>query len=71
MNSPESQMYEFRIAGHLDAHWSCWFDNVAITCHDDGSSTLTGRVADQAQLHGILAKLRDIGVILLSVSERR
>jgi hypothetical protein len=59
--------YEFRIAGHLDDHWSAWFPNLAIARRDDGTSTLTGVVSDQAQLHGILALLRDIGAPLLSL----
>ena len=60
-------IYQFRIAGHLDQQWSAWFDNVTIACHDDGTSTLTGPVADQAHLHGILVRLRDIGATLLSL----
>jgi hypothetical protein len=57
--------YEFRIAGHLDDRWASWFDGLSIVCDDDGTSTLIGPVADQAQLHGILARLRDVGAILL------
>jgi hypothetical protein len=60
-----AQSYEFRVAGHLDDHWPAWFGHLTITCHDDGTCTLTGPVADQAQLHGILAGLRDIGATLL------
>jgi hypothetical protein len=59
--------YEVRVDGHLDDHWSDWLGGLAITHHDDGTSTLTGAVADQAQLHGILAALRDVGVTLLSL----
>ena len=59
--------YEFRVEGHLDDHWSAWLGELTITRHHDGTSTLAGPVADQAQLHGLLARLRDIGVILLSV----
>jgi hypothetical protein len=66
MTTSDAQIYQFRVAGHLDDHWSASFDNVTITWHDDGTSTLTGLVADQAQLHGILAGLRDIGATLLS-----
>jgi len=57
--------YEFRVAGHLDDRWSMWFDGLVIVRDDDGTSTLTGAVADQAQLHGILARLRDVGATLL------
>ncbi len=59
--------YEFRVEGHLDDHWSPWLGGLALTHHADGTSTLTGPVADQAQLHGILARLRDIGATLLSL----
>jgi hypothetical protein len=59
--------YEIRVVGHLDDDWSAWFDNLTITHHADGTSTLTGPITDQAQLHGILARLRDVGSTLLSV----
>ena len=61
-------IYEFRVKGHLDDHWSAWLGDLTITWHHDGISTLTGPVADQAQLHGVLARLRDIGAILLSLN---
>lgn len=67
MNTSDTQTYEFRVAGHLDDHWSAWFEDLTIARHDDGTSTLTAPVADQAQLHGILAGLRDIGARLLSL----
>ncbi len=60
------QTYQFRIAGHLDDHWSAWF-GLTIARHDDGTSTLIGTVADQAQLYGLVARLRDIGATLLSL----
>lgn len=66
MTTSSAQTYEFRVAGHLDDHWSASL-GLPIACHDDGTSTLTGPVADQAQLHGILARLRDIGATLLSL----
>jgi hypothetical protein len=59
--------YELRVDGHLDDHWSAWLGNLSIARDDDGTSTLTGPVADQAQLHGLLAALRDMGVTLLSL----
>jgi hypothetical protein len=59
--------YEFRVEGQLDDHWSAWLGDLTLLRHDDGTSTLTAAVADQAQLHGLLARLRDIGVTLLSV----
>jgi hypothetical protein len=61
-------VYEFRVEGHLDDHWSAWLGELTITRHHDGTSTLTGPVADQAQLHGVLARLRDIGATLLSLN---
>ena len=69
--------YAIRVRGHLDDHWSGWFGGLSLTRNSDGTSTLTGSVADQAQLHGMLAGLRDIGAILLDLhaigptSERR
>jgi hypothetical protein len=59
--------YEFRVEGQLDDHWSAWLGDLTLARHDDGTSTLTVAVADQAQLHGVLARLRDIGVTLLSL----
>jgi hypothetical protein len=59
--------YELRVAGHLDDHWSAWLGDLTLTRHDDGTTTLTGPIADQAQLHGVLAAVRDLGVTLLSL----
>jgi hypothetical protein len=58
--------YEVRVDGRLDERWSEWFDGLVVEARDDGTSTLTGPVADQAALHGILARMRDLGVTLLS-----
>lgn len=63
-----ARAYEVRVSGHLDDRWSAWFAGLTIARLDDGTSTLTGSVVDQAQLHGILARLRDIGATLLSLS---
>jgi hypothetical protein len=71
MTTSDSRTYELRIAGHFDDHWSAWLGNVTIARHDDGTSTLSAPVADQAQLHGILARLRDVGATLLSLDTRR
>jgi hypothetical protein len=60
--------YEIRIAGHLDQRWSTWFDGLAIIHEDDGTTTLRGAVTDQAELHGLLAKVRDLGATLISVT---
>ena len=59
--------YIVRIAGHLDAHWSAWFSGFTLTRETDGTTTLRGIVADQAELHGLLVKVRDLGVTLLSI----
>ena len=60
--------YELRIGGRLDAHWSTWFDGFTLTHEDDGTSTLRGVVRDQSELHGLLAKVRDLGTTLISVT---
>jgi RimJ/RimL family protein N-acetyltransferase len=60
--------YELRVAGHLDDHWSAVLGDLTLRHRGDGSTTLTGPVADQAQLHGLLTRVRDLGVTLLSVN---
>jgi hypothetical protein len=60
--------YELRIEGHLDHHWSAWFGGLTLTHDNDGTTTLRGPVSDQAQLHGLLAKVRDLGATLVSVT---
>jgi hypothetical protein len=60
--------YVLRVSGHLDPHWSQWFAGLALTHEADGTTTLTGAVADQAELHGILSRVRDLGVVLISVT---
>jgi hypothetical protein len=59
--------YEIRIEGSLDDGWTAWFDGMHITHEPDGVTVITGPVADQAALHGLLAKVRDLGLELLSV----
>jgi hypothetical protein len=56
--------YAIRIDGHLDDHWSDWLGGLDMTRDDDGATTVTVRGADQAQLHGVLAALRDIGAVI-------
>jgi hypothetical protein len=56
-----------RVQGHLQPRWSAWFDGLTVTTDDDGSTTLHGPVADQAALFGLLQRLRDTGLPLLSV----
>lgn len=59
--------YEIRIKGHLDARWADWFDSLTITREDNGETRLTGPVVDQAALHGLLRKVRDLGMPLIAV----
>ena len=59
--------YQLRVAGHLDDHWSPWFGDLALTHEDDGTTSLSGFVADQAELHGLLMKVRDLGITLIAV----
>ena len=59
--------YEIRLKGHLDDRWAGWFEGLTITREDIGDTLLTGPVADQAALHGLLKKVRDLGMPLISV----
>jgi hypothetical protein len=63
----EPVVYQIRIKGHLGAGWPEWFGGVTITLQDNGDTLLTGPVVDQAALHGLLKKVRDLGMPLLSV----
>ncbi len=63
----EPECYEIRLKGHLDVRWSDWLGNLTITLQDNGITLLTGPVIDQAALHGLLRKVRDLGIPLLSV----
>lgn len=65
---PAPTHYELRVKGHLDEYWSVWFSGMALIREDNGTTTLRGPVADQAALHGLLAKVRDIGTTLISVT---
>jgi hypothetical protein len=56
--------YAIRVDGHLDDHWSGWLGGLALTRDADGATTVTVEVADQAQLHGVLDRLRDIGAVI-------
>ena len=56
-----------RVAGYLDDHWAAWLGPLELTRDDDGDTTFTVSVADQAQLHGVLAGLRDIGAVIIDV----
>lgn len=60
--------YEIRVKGRLDARWAAWFDGLALTHSSDGTTIIHGLVADQAALHGLLQKIRDLGLPLISVN---
>jgi hypothetical protein len=63
-----AQYYEIRIKGHLDESWADWFYGLTITHEASGETLLTGHLADQSALHGVLNRLRDLGVQLVSVN---
>ena len=63
----EAGAYEIRLAGHLDQRWSAWFDGLCLTHEADGTTVVRGPVVDQAALHGLLQKVRDLGLPLVSV----
>ncbi len=62
------QCYEIRLKGHLDDRWAEWFEGLTITLEENGNTLLSGPLADQAAMHGILKKVRDLGLTLLSVN---
>ena len=61
-------LYEIRVVGHLDAHWSAWFDGLSLNRKADGTTSIQGAFADQPALHGVLQKVRDLGLELVSVT---
>jgi hypothetical protein len=64
-----SGRYEIRLKGHLDSRWAAWFDGLSLTNESDGTTIIHGPVADQAALHGLLQKVRDLGLALVSVTQ--
>jgi hypothetical protein len=65
---PSQQMvYQIRLKGHLGSQWTDWFGGLTVTLEDNGDTLLTGPVVDQAALHGLLKKVRDLGMSLVSV----
>ena len=65
----DGSWYEIRLQGRLDARWSVWFDGLTLSTGADGTTTIRGPVVDQAALHGLLQRLRDLGLPLLSVAQ--
>jgi hypothetical protein len=65
--APDQGWYRIRVQGRLDQRWSTWFDGMSLTGDEDGTTVLRGRVGDQAALHGVIEKVRDLGLTLLEV----
>jgi hypothetical protein len=63
--------YEIRVHGHLGARWAAWFDELELRTDEDGTTVLRGPVVDQSSLHGLLQKLRDLGIPLVSLTQLR
>ena len=64
----ELGQYEIRLKGHLEARWSAWFDGLSLSQESDGTTVIRGPVIDQAALHGLLSKVRDLGLPLIAVT---
>ena len=67
-NLEQPTLYQIRLKGHLDPRWTAWFEDLTIELEESGHTLLTGPVVDQAALHGLLKKVRDLGLPLLSVN---
>lgn len=63
--------YEIRVQGHLDGRWAAWFDGLSLTHESDGTTVIHGSLTDQSALHGLLSKVRDLGIPLIAVNRRR
>ena len=68
-NGPGIGRYEIRLTGHLHERWAAWFDGLAVSHQSDGTTVISGPVADQAALHGLLHRVRDLGLPLVSVTQ--
>jgi len=67
--SCQPPIYQIRLEGHLGRQWTDWFEGLTITLEEDGNTLLTGPVVDQAALYGLLKKVRDLGILLLSINQ--
>ena len=67
-DGPDTGHYEIRLQGRLDAHWAAWFDGLSVDQEEDGTTVLRGPIADQAALHGVIQRVRDLGLPLISVT---
>jgi hypothetical protein len=67
-HEPHGDWYEIRVQGRLDDRWSTWLDDLDLSAHEDGTTVLRGPVTDQAALHGLLRRVCDLGLPLLSVT---
>lgn len=61
--------YEIRLKGHLDTRWAAWFDGLTVSHESEGTTVISGPIADQAALHGLLQRVRDLGLPLVSVTQ--
>jgi hypothetical protein len=68
-SQPGAGRYEIRLTGHLDARWAAWFDGLTVSHASDGITVLSGPIADQAALHGVIQRVRDLGLPLVSVTQ--
>jgi len=68
MEGAKVSFYKIRVKGHLDGRWTDWFDGLEITNLENGEAVLAGEIVDQAALHGLLRKVRDLGLPLISVT---
>lgn len=67
-NGPRGKIYEIKLKGHLNESWADWLEGLTFTHEEDGTTTLQGEIVDQSALHGLLKKIRDLGLPLLSVN---
>ena len=65
----ELGQYEIRLKGHLETRWAAWFDGLSLTQESDGTTVIRGSVIDQAAVHGLLSKVRDLGLPLIAVTQ--